>query len=262
MDHADEVSADEVAARTARCEVNTVPPPPGRTYRPILVGNVFSFINNVFYVLCILLVLLGRPFDAILPMGVVLANVRRPQRFPRGARQTQARRDRPANTPNGGVVRDGRERDVEHARIVRGDVLGRYHILMPKTPAQIGDGPYLDAAERVFDQDPSVAVFVYGHTHLASLKEVEDGRIVINTGTWLKMPKKVPVLFGQLPPVYIPAFRLNYFRMVEEDGRLAIYYEHIEKEPARELTWAQRLLTLTKRAPAGETIPKRTVVGA
>jgi hypothetical protein len=132
---------------------------------------------------------------------------------------------------------------------------------MPKTPAQIGDGPYLGAARQVFEQDPSVAAFVYGHTHLASLKEV-DGRVVINTGTWLKMPKKVPVLFGQLPPVYIPAFRLNYFRMVEEEGRLAIYYEHIEKQPPSELTLAQRLLTLTKRPPAGATIPKRTIVGA
>ena len=74
---------------------------------------------------------------------------------------------------------------------------GRYQILMPKTPGQIGDAPYLEAAKQVFEQDPSVAVFVYGHTHLASLKEV-DGRVVVNTGTWLKMPKKVPVLFGQL----------------------------------------------------------------
>jgi UDP-2,3-diacylglucosamine pyrophosphatase LpxH len=139
--------------------------------------------------------------------------------------------------------------------------LGRYHILMPKTPAQIGDGPYMGAARQVFKQDPSVAVFVYGHTHLSSLKE-EDGRVVINTGTWLKMPKKVLVLFGQLPPVYIPAFRLNYFRMVEEDGHLMIYYEHIEKKPPSELTWAQRLLTLTKRPTAGATIPKRTTVGA
>ncbi len=106
-----------------------------------------------------------------------------------------------------------------------------------------------------------MAVYVYGHTHLASLTQV-DGRVVINTGTWLKMPKKVPVLFGQLPPVYVPAFRLNFFRMVEEDGQLAIYYEHIEKTPARELTWTQRILTLTKKAPAGATIPKRTDVAA
>jgi len=155
----------------------------------------------------------------------------------------------PAAIPLGILFRDMRR------------TLGRYHILMPKTPAQIGDGPYLEAARQVFEQDPSVAVFVYGHTHLASLKEVE-GRVVIDTGTWLKVPKKVPVVFGQLPPVYIPAFRLNYFRMVEEDGRLAIYYERIEKKPPSELTWVQRLLTLTKRPPAGATIPKRTIVGS
>src|ERR671913_470572 len=155
----------------------------------------------------------------------------------------------PAMIPLGILYRDVRR------------TLGRYKILMPKTPAQIGDGPYLEAARQVFEQDPSVAVFVYGHTHLASLKEV-DGRVVINTGTWLKTPKKVPVLFGQQPPVYIPAFRLNYFRMVEEDGRLAIYYEQIEKKPPSELTWVQRLLTLTKRPPAGVTIPKRTIVGS
>jgi hypothetical protein len=155
----------------------------------------------------------------------------------------------PAAIPLGILYRDVRR------------TLGRYHILMPKTPAQIGDGPYLEAARQAFEQDPSVAVFVYGHTHLASLKEV-DGKVVINTGTWLKIPKKVPVVFGQLPPVYVPAFRLNYFRVTEEDGRLAIYYEQIEKRPPSELTWSQRLLTLGRRPAAGPPIPKRTIVGA
>jgi UDP-2,3-diacylglucosamine pyrophosphatase LpxH len=155
----------------------------------------------------------------------------------------------PAAIPLGILYRDVRR------------TLGRYHILMPKTPAQIGDGPYLEAARQAFEQDPSVAVFVYGHTHLASLKEV-NGKVVINTGTWLKIPKKVPVVFGQLPPVYIPAFRLNYFRIVEEQGQLAIYYERIEKKPPSELSWSQRLLTLGKQPDGGAPIPKRTVAGA
>ncbi len=155
----------------------------------------------------------------------------------------------PAMIPLGILYRDVRR------------TLGRYNILMPKTPAQIADGPYLEAARQVFEQDPSVAVFVYGHTHLASLKEVDD-KVVINTGTWLKMPKKVPVVFEQLPPVYIPAFRLNYFRIAVEDGQLTIYYEQIEKRPPSELTWSQRLLTLARRPAAGPPIPKRTIVGA
>ncbi len=122
------------------------------------------------------------------------------------------------------------------------------------------DASYLEAARQVFEQDPDVAIFIYGHTDIASLKEV-DGRVVINTGTWLKLPKKVPVLFGYLPPVYHPVFRLNYFKITEEDGQVAIRYEHIEKNPPSEITWSQRLLTLTKRPDEGAPIPERTVVG-
>jgi hypothetical protein len=85
---------------------------------------------------------------------------------------------------------------------------------------------------------------------------------VINTGTWLKLPKKVPVLFGYLPPVYRPLFRLNYFRVAEENSQVAIYYERIEKQPPSELTWSQRLLTLTRRPDDGVPIPERTVVGS
>jgi cation-transporting P-type ATPase E len=68
------LSASEVAERKARGEVNVPPPLPGRSYRRIFFENVFSFINNVFYVLCLMLVILGRPLDALLPLAVVLAN--------------------------------------------------------------------------------------------------------------------------------------------------------------------------------------------
>src|SRR3954471_9467370 len=121
-DHISGLSANEVAARKARGEVNAPPPPPGRTYRQIILENVFSFINNVFYVLCLLLVLLGRPFDAILPMGVVLANVaisvfqevRAKRKLDKIALLTR---------PTARVIRDGREQNVDPGEIVRGDLL-------------------------------------------------------------------------------------------------------------------------------------------
>ena len=47
------------------------------------------------------------------------------------------------------------------------------------------DAQYVAAARRIFANDPAVAMFVYGHTHIPSQREV-DGRYVINTGTWLK----------------------------------------------------------------------------
>jgi cation-transporting ATPase E len=111
-----------VAARKARGEVNVPPPSPGRSYRQIILGNVFSFINNVFYILCLLLVLLGRPFDAILPSVAVLANV--------GVsvfQEVRAKRklDEIAllTRPTARVVRDGREKTVDPGEIVRGDLL-------------------------------------------------------------------------------------------------------------------------------------------
>lgn len=139
--------------------------------------------------------------------------------------------------------------------------LERYNVLRTEGPIKEADAPYVNAAKEVFEQDPSVAVFIYGHTHHVSLKEV-DGKAVINTGTWLKLPKKVPVLFGYLPPVYYPSFRLNYFKITEEAGQVAVYYEPVEKKPASELTWEQRLLTLARQKDEEAPIPKKTLVGA
>jgi cation-transporting P-type ATPase E len=111
-----------VEARKARGEVNVPPPSPGRSYRQVILENVFSFINNVFYALCLLLVLLGRPLDAILPLVVVLINagvsvfqeVRAKRKLDQIALLTR---------PKAMVIRDGREQTVDPGEIVRGDLL-------------------------------------------------------------------------------------------------------------------------------------------
>ena len=121
-EHTSGLSADEVMARKARGEVNAAPPPPGRTYHQIVFGNVFSFVNNVFYILCLLLVLLGRPFDAILPMAVVLANV-----AVSVFQEVRAKRklDEIAllTRPTAKVIRGGQEQSIDPGEIVRGDLL-------------------------------------------------------------------------------------------------------------------------------------------
>src|ERR687885_1879577 len=122
VNHVSGLSAGEVAAPKARGEVNVPPPAPGRSYRQIVLGNVFSFINDVFYVLCLLLVFLGRPLDAILALGVVLVNagvsvfqeVRAKRKLDQIALLTR---------PTAKVVRDGREQSVDPGEIVRGDIL-------------------------------------------------------------------------------------------------------------------------------------------
>ena len=104
-------------------------------------------------------------------------------------------------------------------------------------------------------------MFVFGHTHTAFLKRLGPaGQVVLNTGTWLKLLHRVPVRFGLLPAVYYPSYRLNYFRIEEEDNRVVINYVAIPKTPQRELTWLQRLVTWGRAPKPQEPIPAKTVV--
>ncbi|MFD1513653.1 metallophosphoesterase [Halomarina rubra] len=119
------------------------------------------------------------------------------------------------------------------------------------------DDRYLDAARAVFADDPDVVAFVYGHTHRASLTEL-DGRYVLNTGTWLKILQRVETPFTPLPGVYRPSFRLNYFHLHEADGEFVVDYHVVPKANPRELSWLERLFSV--RARPFDPIPERTVV--
>jgi hypothetical protein len=129
------------------------------------------------------------------------------------------------------------------------------------TPNLDSEAPYLKGAREVFQADDKVAVFIFGHTHASFLKRIGPaGQVVLNTGTWLKLLRRVPVRFGLLPAVYYPSYRLNYFRIEKENDHLVIDYVAIPKMPERELTWLQRLVTLGKAPKSPEAIPARTVV--
>src|SRR5215211_6923460 len=143
-------------------------------------------------------------------------------------------------------------RDVRRT-LVRFDVLGTIPTISQ------ADATYLQAAEEAFASDPETYVFIYGHTHNASLKRLGD-RVVINTGTWLKKLERVPARFRLLPAVYRPSFRLNYFRISRNDTRIVIDYQRIHKDPPRELSLLQRLVARSPKRSALEDIPKRTVV--
>jgi UDP-2,3-diacylglucosamine pyrophosphatase LpxH len=119
------------------------------------------------------------------------------------------------------------------------------------------DERYLDAAGEVFAEHPRVVAFVYGHTHRASLTEL-DGRYVLNTGTWLKILQRVGTPLTFLPRVYRPRFRLNYFHLHEEAGEFVIDYHVVPKADPKELSWLERLFSVGANPP--EPIPERTVV--
>lgn len=116
------LSADEVRERTARGEVNRVTASSTRTYAQILRDNVFTFVNNMLFGLGLALLLLGRPFDALISAGVVFINATMSS-----IQELQAKRqlDQIAllNRPKAIVLRDGREQEIAPDAIVLGDVL-------------------------------------------------------------------------------------------------------------------------------------------
>lgn len=121
------------------------------------------------------------------------------------------------------------------------------------------DAAYLRRAREAFADEPQAAVYLFGHTHDAFLLE-ENGRVIANMGTWLKILRRVPVRFGWLPSVYYPSFRLNWFHVFGEDGKIVIAYRTLAKSPERELGLLQRLLTFGRRPSGGRPIPERTVL--
>ena len=140
------------------------------------------------------------------------------------------------------------------------ETLQRFRIVIdPSDLSSEKEQKYLEAAKLVFDHDPGTIIFIYGHTHLPSLRRFGH-RAVINTGTWLKRLKDVPARVGYLPEIYVPFFSLNYFKISEADGKIAIDYHRIEKDPPHDLSLLQRLLVSNKRGKTEAPIPARTLL--
>jgi cation-transporting ATPase E len=112
----------EVQDRRARGQGYNPPPTSGRSYREIIVENVFTSINVLLFGLGVALVLVGRPLDGLVSTGIITMNV-----LVSVAQEIRAKRmlDRIAllTRPNARVVRNGQQREVAPDELVLGDVL-------------------------------------------------------------------------------------------------------------------------------------------
>jgi UDP-2,3-diacylglucosamine pyrophosphatase LpxH len=135
----------------------------------------------------------------------------------------------------------------------------RFHVTWSglSTLEGLGNEPYLRRAREVFAENRDTAVYLFGHTHDAFLLE-EDGRAIINTGTWLKILRRVSVRFGYLPAVYYPSFHLDCFHIYAEQSRIIIRHLETAKTPDPELSLLQRLVTFGKGSVDRRPIPART----
>ncbi len=112
----------EVDRRRAASLGNTPPPPTTRTYAQIFRENVFTFINDILFVLGLALVLVGRPMDALVSLTVISTNV-----VVGIVQEVRAKRtlDRIAllTRPTAAVVRGGTIREVGAEDLVLGDLI-------------------------------------------------------------------------------------------------------------------------------------------
>ncbi len=112
----------EAAERREQGLGNSAPPATTRTYWAIIRENVFTFINNVLFVMGALLVIVGRPFDAFVSLMVIGTNIvvgiyqeiRAKQALDEIALLTR---------PMATIVRDGQPREVGPEEIVVGDLV-------------------------------------------------------------------------------------------------------------------------------------------
>ncbi len=116
------LSTAEADRRRAAGQGNDVEIRAGRTYGRIVRDNVFNFINNLFYFLGILLLILGKPLDAFSVVFVIAANT-----VISLFQEVRAKRvmDRMAILlrPKADVLRDGALVEIDPSLVVLGDVL-------------------------------------------------------------------------------------------------------------------------------------------
>ena len=116
------LSDADASERRAQGLGNSAPPSSTRSYWAIVRENVFTFINNVLFLLGAALVIVGRPFDAFVSLLVIGTNivvgiyqeVRAKQALDEIALLTR---------PTASVVRDGEVRTVGPEELVVGDLV-------------------------------------------------------------------------------------------------------------------------------------------
>jgi len=100
---------------------NTPVTPPGKTVKQIILGNVFTYFNLVFFVLACFVIAV-RSWNNLMFMGVVIVNMIIGIVQELRSKQTLDKLNF-LNAPRGTVVRDGKEQTLDTAAMVRDDVV-------------------------------------------------------------------------------------------------------------------------------------------
>jgi len=115
------LTSAQVAERTELGYVNTPVEPPGKTVKQIILSNVFTYFNLVFFVLAGFIVAV-RSWNNLMFMGVVIVNMVIGIVQELRSKKTLDRLNL-LNAPHGTVIREGETLELDTALLVRDDVV-------------------------------------------------------------------------------------------------------------------------------------------
>ena len=137
------------------------------------------------------------------------------------------------------------------------NVLLRYNLDISQSLREKKNDEYTATAERIFEEYPEVVLFIFGHSHIASLNVI-GGRAIMNTGSWIKKLTRTPSRFLLLPDVYCPSYQLGYFHVIEENDAIVVNYHVIQKDIPDTLSLLQRFSIYKQQSVSSNDIPART----
>lgn len=122
MDSIFGLTESEVQARRKQGLGNDTATGPSRSYWDIAQANLFTLFNNILFILGVALISLGRYSDALTSVGLGLVNALI-STFQEIRAKRQLDQIALVNNPKVTVVRDGREKVIGPAELVKGDVV-------------------------------------------------------------------------------------------------------------------------------------------
>lgn len=139
-------------------------------------------------------------------------------------------------------------RSLQHAVHVYGGRPASHPV--PDTPAM----PVL------LDQHaPHAKVLLAGHTHLASLTRIADGRVLVDAGCWVRALVPARGRLG-LPPVFAPTYPCTWVEVQpgRDDVSVSLWQRHLTVR--RQLTVIERLVAAGRLPPATASPPRVVAV--
>ena len=119
---------------------------------------------------------------------------------------------------------------------------------------------YIDAAKKVFEKNPDISFFVFGHIHSPFIQAIDKDKVIINTGTWIKKLKRIkPSKIFLLPSIYYPHYKLTIIHIFEKNKQIVVTNNHIDKKTANNFTWLQKFALFFTRKHKHKTITEISI---